>query len=207
MDMKDEIEALRREVAELRELIEQPTAPEPFLGARCEIAQDVKIQQGCVLKTGDWSPIRVGRYTSIWQGAQWLGPITVGERVFVNQGSYIRPNVTIEDDVSIGPFVRIISDTHDISAGKRRTGTPRKDPIVIGAGTWIGAGATIMGGVTVGKRSIIATGAVVTKDIPDNVVAAGVPARVIRLIKDGEHGGELMELTGPTPENVGPAAS
>lgn len=196
MDMKDEIEALRREVAELRELIGQTVESDPFLGERCEIAEGAQIRAGSSLKTGKWSPIRVGRHTSVWKGAEWVGPITVGERVFVNQGSYIRPNVTIEDDVSIGPFVRLITDTHAISAGKRRTGKPRKDPITIGKGTWIGACATVVGGVTIGSRSIVAAGSVVTSDVPDNVLVAGVPAKVVRHIRDNEKVAELVHPDG-----------
>lgn len=196
MDMKDEVAALRREVAELRELIGQTTTADPFLGERCEIAEGAQIRAGSSLKTGKWSPIRIGRHTSVWKGAQWVGPITVGERVFVNQGSYIRPRVTIGDDVSIGPFVRLITDTHKISTGKRRTGTPHKDPIHIGSGVWIGAGATVLGGVTIGSRSIIAAGAVVTSDVPENVMVAGVPAKIIRHIRDNEKVAELI----PVPE-------
>lgn len=192
MDTQDQIEKLHREVAELRELIGQKVDVGPSVGASCEIGERVQVHRGSVLR----GTVRVGNDTVIWPNAQWDGPITVGSHVFVNQGSYIRPYVTIEDRVSIGPFVRLISDTHDISAGQRRTGTPRKDPIVIGAGTWIGAGATVMGGVTIGQRSIIAAGSVVTRDVPDNVLVAGVPARIIRRIEDGENGASLEAVGG-----------
>lgn len=142
--------------------------------------------------SGENATIRIGDHTRIWRGGEWTGPVNVGKRVFVNQGSYIRPLVTLEDDVSLGPFVRLISDTHAIGHRSRRTGTPRKDPIVIGQGTWIGAGATVMGGVKVGARSIVAVGSVVNKDVPDNVLVAGVPARVIRHIRDSEDFAELV---------------
>ncbi|MCQ1999101.1 acyltransferase [Arthrobacter zhaoxinii] len=202
MDTQDQIDKLSREVAELRDTIGQKVDIGPSIGTSCELGERVQVHHGSVLK----GKISVGNDTVIWPNAQWDGPITVGSHVFVNQGSYIRPYVTIEDRVSIGPFVRIISDTHDISAGQRRTGTPRKDPIVIGAGTWIGAGATVMGGVTVGQRSIIAAGAVVTEDVPDNVLVAGVPARLIRRIADGENGATLTAPDQPEFKDVGASA-
>lgn len=108
--------------------------------------------------------------------------------------------MTIEDDVSLGPFVPLISDTHDISAGSRRTGTPRKHPIVIRWGTWIGAGAIVLGGVTLGSCSIVAAGAVVTKDVPDNVVVAGFPARIVGHIRDGETLADVIPLENVTAE-------
>lgn len=158
----------------------------PRHGDRTILGENVRIDPACTLISRENATIQIGDHTQVWRGGEWTGPITVGKRVFVNQGSYIRPLVTIEDDVSLGPFVRLITDTHDISSGSRRTGTPRKDPILVRRGAWIGAGATVMGGVTIGARSIVAVGAVVNRDVPDDVVVAGVPARVIRRIVDRE---------------------
>lgn len=190
-------EDLLREVAELRASVESLTHPEPKLGTGCVVGENVRIDPSCVFFSGPNASITIGDHTQVWRGAEWLGPITVGKRVFINQGSYVRPNVILEDDVSLGPFVRLISDTHDISNGARRTGTPRKDRIVIGRGSWIGAGATVMGGVTVGSRSIVAAGAVVNADVPDNVVVAGIPARIVRHIEDAEDGVTLVPIAGP----------
>jgi len=66
---------------------------------------------------------------------------------------------------------------------KRRAGTPRTAPVRIGAGAWIGAQATILPGVTIGEGAVVGAGSVVTRDIPPNVTAAGVPARVIRSLE------------------------
>ena len=60
-------------------------------------------------------------------------------------------------------------------------------PIVIGDKVWIGANATVLPGVTIGKGAIVAAGAVVTRDVPPNTIVAGVPARVVREIRPGEH--------------------
>lgn len=184
------IEVLEETVSKLNELV--ATLMQPRHGSKTILAPNVFIDPTAVLLSGENASIIIGEHTKVWRGAEWLGPVRVGKRVFINQGSYIRPNVVIEDDVSLGPFVRLITDTHEISSGQRRTGTPRKDKIVIGRGTWIGAGATVMGGVTIGQRSIVAVGAVVNTDIPDNVVVAGVPARIIRRIVDNESGATLI---------------
>ncbi|GHG56191.1 hypothetical protein GCM10011331_23430 [Flavimobilis marinus] len=109
-----------------------------------------------------------------------MGPVSIGRRVFINRDAYIRARVVIEDDVNIGPFVRLISDTHELGDRRKRAGKNRWDPITIGAGTWLGAGATVLAGVVIGPGSIVAAGAVVTKDCPPNALVGGVPARVLR---------------------------
>lgn len=194
IDTSDELAALRAEVAELRAEVDHLTHPQH--GSRTFLGESVFVDPDCVLVSGVNATISIGDDSQVWRGGEWSGPVTVGKRVFVNQGSYVRPLVTIEDDVSVGPFVRLISDTHDISAGQRRTGTPRKLPIHIGRGTWIGAGATVLGGVTIGERCIVAVGSVVANDVPDNVLVAGVPAKVIRHIEDGESEAELVDVDG-----------
>src|SRR5579863_1369930 len=112
--------------------------------------------------------------------------IRVGRNVFINQNCtfYDLGGLDIADDVMIGPNVSIITAGHPLEPSLRRSVTIGA-PIVIGKGVWIAAGATIIGGVTVGENSVIAAGSVVTKDIPANSLAAGVPARVTRSLDDG----------------------
>ena len=107
--------------------------------------------------------------------------IRVGRRVFINQCCtlYDMSGVDIADDVMIGPNVNIITTGHPLDPSQRRACIEAK-PIVIEKNVWIATGATIIGGVTVGENSVIAAGAVVTKDVPPNSLVAGVPARVIR---------------------------
>jgi acetyltransferase-like isoleucine patch superfamily enzyme len=182
VSVENEIAELREQVAGLREMIE---ALQPQRGPRLFIDEKAVIDPSCSLITGQASNrIIVGPYSTVKRGAEWTGVIEVGARVFINAYSFIRPNVKIGDDVSLGQHVRLISDTHDISTSARRTGTPRHHPIVIGRGCWIGAGATVLGGVTIGERSIVAAGAVVTKDMPANALIAGVPAKVIGYYED-----------------------
>jgi acetyltransferase-like isoleucine patch superfamily enzyme len=81
--------------------------------------------------------------------------------------------------VLIGPNVSIITSGHPLEPSQRRAGVTAV-PIVIERNVWIAAGATIIGGVTVGENSVVAAGAVVTRDVPANSLVAGVPAKVIR---------------------------
>ena len=83
----------------------------------------------------------------------------------------------------IGPNVSIITASHPLEPSQRRAATIGK-PIAIKKNVWIAAGATIVGGVTVGENSVVAAGSVVSKDVPANSLVGGNPARVIRSIAD-----------------------
>ena len=114
------------------------------------------------------------------------GPdITVGRNVFVNQNCtfYDLGGLDIADDVMIGPNVSLITSGHPLEPSRRRAFTIAK-PIVIERNVWIGAGATVIGGVTVGENSVVAAGSVVTKTVPPNTFVGGNPARVIRSIAE-----------------------
>ena len=108
--------------------------------------------------------------------------ITVGDNVFINSGCKFQDQggVYIGDQTFIGHNVVLATLDHDIDPEKRFMLHPA--PIRIGSKVWIGANVVITKGVSIGDNSVIAAGAVVTKDIPANVVAGGVPAKVIRKI-------------------------
>lgn len=106
------------------------------------------------------------------------GRIDIGNRVFLNAGSMItsREHITIGDDVAVAYDAFITdSDDHGIEGKPART-----QPVTIGAGSWIGARAIILPGVTIGARVVVAAGAIVTRDVPDDTLVAGQPARVVR---------------------------
>ncbi|NTX32447.1 sugar O-acetyltransferase [Burkholderia pyrrocinia] len=109
----------------------------------------------------------------------------IGRNVFVNQNCtfYDLGGLAIGDDVMIGPNVSLITSGHPVEPSRRRDFVVAK-PIAIERNVWIGAGATIIGGVTVGENSVVAAGAVVTKDVPPNTLVGGNPATVIRSIAE-----------------------
>ncbi len=109
--------------------------------------------------------------------------IRVGRNVFINQGCTLNDigGIEIGDDVLIGPRVSLISSGHPVDPSQRR-GQIVAAPIVIQRNVWLGAGAIVLQGVTVGKDSVVAAGAVVTRDVPPATLVAGVPAQVLRPI-------------------------
>lgn len=111
----------------------------------------------------------------------------IGKKAYIGPGLFIATRagdpscrLDIGDRVSIGPRAVLVlaSDANDAAAGKYFP--PVRDKIIIGEDTWLGAGVIVMPGVKIGECSVIGAGAVVNKDIPDNTLAAGVPARAIR---------------------------
>ncbi|GAA1788229.1 sugar O-acetyltransferase [Actinomadura chokoriensis] len=108
--------------------------------------------------------------------------ITVGSGTFANYGLTaldVAP-ITIGNDVQIGPNVQLLTPTHPLDAEQRRARLEAAEPIVIEDNVWLGGGAIVLPGVTIGMNSVIGAGAVVTKDVPPNVVAVGNPAKVVR---------------------------
>lgn len=108
--------------------------------------------------------------------------IKIGKDVFVNSGCCFQDQggVTLGDGCLVGHNVVFATLDHDKRPGRR--GDMTAAPIVVGKDVWIGAHATILKGVTIGEGAIVAAGAVVTRDVPPNTIAAGVPARVVKTI-------------------------
>jgi maltose O-acetyltransferase len=106
----------------------------------------------------------------------------VGARTFVNFGLVCLDvaTVTIGGDVQIGPNVQLLTPTHPVEPGPRRDKWESAKPIVIGDNVWLGGGVIVGPGITIGENTVVGAGAVVTRDLPANVVAVGNPARVIR---------------------------
>lgn len=117
--------------------------------------------------------------------------IHIGKAFFANFDCIILDGatVTIGDNVLFGPRVGIYTSNHAIDPEERAAGGCYAKPVTIGDRVWIGAGVHINQGVTIGSGSVIGAGSVVTKDIPPNVVAAGVPCRVIREITEADRTG------------------
>lgn len=131
----------------------------------------------------------------------------IGKRFFGNFNLTIQDDapVTIGDDCSFGPNVTIVTPIHPLIAGERRAmrdaqGNPAHvcyaRPVVIGDDCWLGANVVVCSGVTIGKGCVIGAGSVVTKNIPDNSFAAGVPCRVIRPITEQDSMKYKPEIAG-----------
>lgn len=108
--------------------------------------------------------------------------ITIGKNVFFNTGCSFqdRGGINIGDGSMLGMNVTIATLNHGLSLETRSTTYP--SPVKIGENVWIGSNATILPGVTIGDNSVVAAGAVVTKDVPENTVVAGVPAKAVKKV-------------------------
>ncbi len=126
----------------------------------------------------------------IGEGCQILSPFVtdygcycrIGAGTFINHNAYLMDGggITIGDHCFIGPNCGMYTATHPIIAEQRNQGLEKALPIVIGNHCWLGGGVTILPGVTIGDNTVIGAGSVVTKDVPDNVIAVGNPCRVLR---------------------------
>lgn len=112
--------------------------------------------------------------------------IEVGENFFANYNLTILDvgKVKIGDNAQIAPNVSIYTAGHPIHADSRNSGYEYGIPITIGDNVWIGGNTCIMPGVTIGNNVVIGAGSVVTKDLPDNVIAVGNPCRILRKISE-----------------------
>ncbi|WP_022942749.1 sugar O-acetyltransferase [Psychromonas hadalis] len=118
----------------------------------------------------------------------------MGSNIFLGEGGFINYGVTILDiaPVTIGQYVLIAPNVvigtvaHPVDLSERVKPYACAEPITLGNNVWLGAGCIVLGGVTIGDRSVIGAGSIVTKDIPSDVIAVGNPCRVIKKIEHGE---------------------
>ena len=156
-------------------------------GRRIELGDDVRVESYVALSAGPKGRIVIGSHCELRPFAQLeadSGFIVLGDRCSVNQFCLLNGfgGITMGNDVRIAAHSVILSSSHrydDLRVSMRDQGVTRKET-VIGDDVWLGARATVLGGVHVGSHSIIAAGAVVLKDVPEYAVMAGVPARLVR---------------------------
>ena len=112
----------------------------------------------------------------------------VGNDVYIARGGWMNAagGLTVEDEVVLGPYVVISTTQHVFRNGSVRFGGNIARPVVIGRGTWIGAHTSVKCGTKIGQGSLIAANAFVSRDLPDGVIAGGVPAEIIKPNEDGE---------------------
>ena len=108
--------------------------------------------------------------------------IEIGDRLFSNYGLVALDvgKITIGDDVQFGPNVQLLTATHPLDPQLRLEKWEGSEPITIGDNVWLGGGVIVCPGISIGTNTVVGAGAVVTKDLPENVVAVGNPARVLR---------------------------
>jgi maltose O-acetyltransferase len=136
--------------------------------------------------------VAVGDGTGIG-GQIWVGGgprpaerLTIGGGCFLNDGCRfdVSAPITIEDDVFLAHDVAILTASHELGSSARRAGHTTASPVTIERGCWIGARVTILGGVTIGRGSVVAAGAVVIGSVPADTLVGGVPATVLRALTD-----------------------
>ena len=151
-------------------------APDVGLGRNVEIHAYVNLY-GCEI--GD--ECRLGTFVEIQKGAK------VGRRVKISSHTFICEGVTIEDEAFIGHGVVFINDKYPRATAANGRLQTEADwccvPTLVRRGASIGSNATILSGVTIGEDAMVGAGSVVTRDVPDGVVVAGNPARVLRRVE------------------------
>ena len=145
------------------------------------VGKDVKIfnfvnAYGCSIDDGS----KVGAFVEIQKGA------TIGKNCKISSHSFICEGVHIEDNVFIGHGVMFTNDLFPRATNEdgsiQRESDWKVVETTIKKGASIGSNATILAGIVIGQNALVGAGAVVTKDVPDNTVVAGVPARIIKMI-------------------------
>jgi len=167
------------------------------MGEYCRIAPDVKLGQnvtihafvnlyGCSIDDNS----RVGAFVEIQKNS------SIGKSVKVSSHTFVCEGVTIEDDVFVGHNVSFINDKYPRAT--TTNGKPQTEAdwgvvkTLVKRGASIGTSATILCGVTIGENAIVGAGSVVTRDVPDNAIVAGVPARFIRSTQEANKGEEVV---------------
>ena len=145
---------------------------------------------------------QIGRNTRINGGSYFFGGrLKTGHHCHINRDCYFdfTGPITLGDHVVIGHGVTFITAHHSLGPAHRRAGPVIGKAIVIGSGTWIGANVTLLPGITIGPGAIIGANAVVTRSIPANVLAAGIPAKKIRTLEAPAANGKDLSSFNPEP--------
>jgi len=162
-------------------MLMMPISANVVLGSGVKIFHpDLVNLYGCTV--GD--DTKIGAFVEVQKNA------TIGRRCKVSSHTFICEGVTIEDDVFVGHGVMFINDLYPRATSEGHLQTEEDwqvVPTIVKRGASIGSGAVILGGVTIGEAAIVGAGAVVTRDVPDQRIVKGVPARLGRGVPDSYH--------------------
>jgi acetyltransferase-like isoleucine patch superfamily enzyme len=149
-----------------------------------ELGDRIHVWGDSLLETGEGGSITIGAYSRVNRGVQLV--------------SYKAP-IQIGRDVGLSSNSALYSYDHGILDGQPYMEQPlqSKGPIIIDDHAWIGVGVIVLSGVRIGKHAVVAAGSVVTRDVPDGAIAAGVPARVVKMRSDISSDGDLTSSTHP----------
>lgn len=180
--------------ARLAKLLRITRSKFALAGARLRLGagslpSDLNLARGVVLAATDGGSVRFGAGSSIDRNATLIakhGALSVGEGAYIGIGAVIvcRSSVKVGRNALFAEYVTIRDQDHTIlpTGDQRRVGFTTS-PIVIGDNVWLGAKVTVIQGVTIGNNVVVGANSVVTHDLPDNCVAVGAPARLVRHLK------------------------
>lgn len=158
----------------------------PARGKYCVIFPDVTI--GARTRLGNFilirSNTRIGRDCTLGSYVDIEGDVVIGNRVSLQSACYITRGVVIEDDVFCGPRVTTMNDKR-MCYRRPALKFVREAPRILRSAR-VGGGSVLLPGVTIGQNALVGAGAVVTRDVPDGMIVAGNPARVIGKVRDEE---------------------
>ena len=155
----------------------------------CNISEDVKFGKDVkIFSFVNLYGCEIDDYTKIGNFVEIQKCAKIGKNCKISSHTFICEGVTIEDGVFVGHGVAFINDKYPRAANPDGSLQTEEDWVcmstLVREGASIGSGSTILCGVTIGKNSIVGAGAVVTKNVPDNMVVAGVPARIMRKLEE-----------------------
>uniref|UniRef100_UPI00404A7FB2 acyltransferase n=1 Tax=Flavobacterium sp. TaxID=239 RepID=UPI00404A7FB2 len=160
-------------------LLKEILSPIKMFFFRIKLARQGNIvMKNCVLKNVIFSKNALIEPNNRLIGSE---KITIGSNFYINVGCHILGEVTIGDNVLIGPKTVIWGRDHGIKKDVIMNQQPHKNvPIFIGNDVWIGANVTILKGITIANGAVVGAGSVVTKDVPENAIVVGNPARIVK---------------------------
>ncbi len=130
----------------------------------------------------------IGQNTRIVGPLHCTGTLRIGSDCWIGENLTVHGNGTIRigDRCDIAPDVTFLTGGHAVGDSRRRAGEGQNYRITVGDGSWICARATVLGNTAVGRGSVVAACACVTRDVPENTLVAGVPARTVRVLDSGD---------------------